>query len=339
MPVPDYIGSIRQRVAADSSDSWTVSASVDAVVARYSASGKTYIADEAFWKTAFTDEDPPLSVYLMWSGYKLGYLMRSWSSRATDCLLGVYSSGEFGKWNNFPYFQDPDSVAFRSAALMFTTKRERCRGTWKITYNDISLVDESCTGLLMTQRFLTDDEAILPMEVLPFLAQALWQYAEDRRTSPWRLPTFAVSVATMYWARKVEFNRNDTTDRNFYYYATDESIISSRSTLNAHLLLYVVLALQPVLMILMFLSVTLLFSTPIDRGFGLVAILASIDQDNLRVVQGAGLSGELKQPVRLDIAVRQGKRDNQGHTMGRIVYTIGYERRNTPPLERGVEYS
>ena len=62
-----------------------------------------------------------------------------------------------------------------------------------------------------------------------------------RNTSAWRLPAFATSVATMYWARLVYMNPYSSSAFNsnseIYYQATDELISSTNSTMNASWLL------------------------------------------------------------------------------------------------------
>jgi hypothetical protein len=126
----------------------------------------------------------------------------------------------------------------------------------------------------------------------------------------------------------------------FYYPATDESILSITSTLDANwLLLYVVLCLQPILTLLMFLLALLFHSTPIHQGFGLVAILAGVDRDSLGIVQGAALSGELVKPVTIDIAVRRtGEKDRRnqiGPSIDYIQYILGRKSRKTVKLEEG----
>jgi hypothetical protein len=52
----------------------------------------------------------------------------------------------------------------------------------------------------------------------------------------------------------------------------------------------------------------LMMSTPIDRGFGLISILAGIERNSLSVLKGASLSGELRGDARLRIdAIEPGK--------------------------------
>ncbi|KAI9717813.1 MAG: hypothetical protein M1812_004542 [Candelaria pacifica] len=343
IPMPDYIESIRQQLAPNSSESWTVSASVNATVTRYNTSGKSYIDDDVLWEGGFGAVGHGLVAYQLFNGYTLGFLLGQVSkSEGTYCFLGTYKEITGTDWlttTRDPH--DDDSVAFRSAALMFNTRRERCKGTWQITNSNITLIGGYCTGVPTTQDILDDQP--FAMDAMPVLVHILERYAGVRKESPWLLPTFVVSVANMYWARMVYIKSQLPTysreiSQEIYYNATDETIVSTRSTLNAHWLLYVVLALQPFLAIVMFLSATLFFSTPIDKGFGIVAILAGIDRESLDLLHGASLSGELRKPVRLDIAISQDEVDDQAQAKRRIVYTLGRERHSGVPLERGKKY-
>jgi hypothetical protein len=124
--------------------------------------------------------------------------------------------------------------------------------------------------------------------------------------------------------------------------ATDESILSIKSTLDANWLLYVVLCIQPILTLLMFLLTLLFHSTPVQKGFGLVAILAGVDRDSLDIVQGAALTGELVKPVTMDIVVRKTENEDTKNQfepgVEYIQYILGIKSRKTTTLEKGRKY-
>lgn len=48
-----------------------------------------------------------------------------------------------------------------------------------------------------------------------------------------------------------------------------------------------------------------LHNIPVDGGFGITSILASVDGDSLRILSGAGLSKELKRRVQLNMKVSE----------------------------------
>lgn len=62
-----------------------------------------------------------------------------------------------------------------------------------------------------------------------------------------------------------------------------------------------VLTVQPLLALATIFASMLMNSTPIDRGFGLISILAGIERNSLRILEGASLSGKLRGDARLRI--------------------------------------
>jgi len=93
-------------------------------------------------------------------------------------------------------------------------------------------------------------------------------------------------------------------DTSVNYPATSEHIISTRTTLDtSNGLLYLVLAIQPVLTNALFVMTMLLYSSPFSKGFGMVAVLSGIDKDSIDIIDGAALSGERRKPVKMGIEV------------------------------------
>ena len=74
--------------------------------------------------------------------------------------------------------------------------------------------------------------------------------------------------------------------------------------------LYLVLAIQPILVLAAFVGRIVLYSTPVSNGFGLIPLLAGASRDSLDVLRGAAFSGELKRPVRIRISTKD--RDDGG---------------------------
>lgn len=92
-------------------------------------------------------------------------------------------------------------------------------------------------------------------------------------------------------------------------YDGGSTVIYIRPTLRKSPWLYVVLAIQPLLSVLMLGLTLLLSSTPVDKGFGLVSILSGIDRTSLELLAGATLSGRLRKRVKLVIQPRLEKGD------------------------------
>lgn len=76
-----------------------------------------------------------------------------------------------------------------------------------------------------------------------------------------------------------------------------------RPTLQKSPWLYAVITVQPLLLLVVLTARWLLYSVPIDNGFGMTAILAGIDRESLELLQGASLSGQLSSNVKLNIRV------------------------------------
>ena len=73
--------------------------------------------------------------------------------------------------------------------------------------------------------------------------------------------------------------------------------------MNPSLLLYLVLAVFPVLTALLFTCGLLLRNIPLDSGFGMIALLAGVRTETLQLLKGASRSGLLKKPIRVSINV------------------------------------
>ncbi|KAL9102775.1 MAG: hypothetical protein Q9163_002093 [Psora crenata] len=329
-----------------SQESWTLSASVNATVARYNVTSQDYHYDNASWEQLF-EEAGFFSSYQMFQRkpMNIGMLVdiqpASSGNYSPYCLLSYYPAAQGQSLKTFE-FNNPHSDEFRkSSPMRFDVQRETCTGTWKVTKTDIRLIEGSCTDKPSSYRLLPNTIPFY-LDALPLMYNTLRDYSPlgPRNASHWRMPTIVTSVATMYWARSTYTNRYLTADYmdnpELYYPATNETLSSTNASLNARWPLYLVLCLQPILTISMFFFATYLYDTPIDIGFGLVAILSGIDKDGLDVLNGAALSGKLTRPVTLNVAVLVDA--NEGMTRGRIRYSIGHERRAKDKLKRGVKY-
>jgi len=349
MPLPNYILSIQQNL--NGADFWNISATVNATVARYNTSTEAYRNNDSFWQetieSSWSGGMAGLSSFELFNGDALGFLPGIPNDYdGAYCLTGTYNSTLFwvGFFNNL---SSPDVVAFRSAALMINIRREICAGKWQINRTAIVLLEGSCAGIETNQGPLSQYGNVpFPLDALPVLVHALTPYSTERNQSAWRLPAFVTAIATSYWARLAFMVPGQTQEGQFdselNYPPTHEYITSTTTTLDATWLLYFLLAFQPVLTLLMFLSTTLLYSSPIGKGFGLVAVLSGIDSNCLDLLSGAGLSGKLKRPVKLNISVVDDINDGGGNQRvlptGRIEYTIDRPSRRSNGIQKGKKY-
>lgn len=348
MPLPDYMSSIQQSLVGN--DFWEVSATVNASVARYNASIESHRNknDPFFNNTlegAWDTGGPTFSTFFEFNAWALGWLPGKLTVQDGQYVL-------VGHYYWYPLFWDdystnlsnPKFVAFQTTALMFNIRRERCAGTWQINRTAVVLLNGSCTGV-QTNQTATYNETPFPLDVLPVLAHSLRPYSDVRNTSSWILPAFATSVATSYWSRWLYMlagiNQEGLWDSELNYSPMDEYIVSTRTTLDANWLLYLLLTVQPVLALLMFLFPALYYSTPIGSGFNMVAIMSGIDKDSLNLLSGAALSGNLNRPVKLDISVKN--KTNVAVLVGaskegRIQYAIDGCSDNTQGIQRNRIY-
>lgn len=350
MPANDYILSIRTNLTKD--EAWYLTASVQAIVATQDTSIETHRDDDSFWQTIFDWNYRPTGDggFTSWNTFNHGYRigLTTGQPNLTDgapCFLGAYQ-GSTPRLNFTADATAPESLAFRNTSLMFNVRREQCTGTWRVNSTSIELQSGSCTANSpIAQNILvstdgTDAGARAPytLDALPVLGHTLDIYTGDGIVSPWRLPAYATSVATMYWARLAFEIGNGAIgegDDTINYPADAEHITSTRSTLDAKWYLYLVLAIQPGLTVLAFIGVTLFYSSPFTSGFGMVAVLSGIDREDesLDIVKGAALSGELEERVTLGIRTSS---DSAGDHYLR--YTINPGSRGKARVKLGTVY-
>ncbi|CZR69579.1 uncharacterized protein PAC_19479 [Phialocephala subalpina] len=335
MPLPGYVSSIQQSLAG--SDFWKVSATVNASVARYNSSVETLRnkSDPFFNNTlkAANAGGQKFATFFEFNAWALGWLPgKPTVQDGHFVLVGHYFWNDIF-WDDYiSNPADPKFISFQSKARMFNMRRERCAGTWQINRTAVVLLNGFCSGIPTNQTAIASFQEIpFPLDTLPVLAHSIESYSADRKKSPWLLPAFATSVATSYWARWLfmlsGIKEEGEFDSELNYPPRDEYIESTTTTLDATWLLYVLLAVQPVLTLLMFLFSALLYHTPIGNGFGVVAIMSGIDKDSLNLLSGAAFSGDLEKPVKLNISVVNKADDIDGKgiatsQLGQINYTI-----------------
>lgn len=233
-------------------------------------------------------------------------------------------------WMILSFFQQSDHLkspetwipAFRANAFLFNTRREICKATWQITYNAIQLVEGDCSvsSPLPSQDVLVHNDFAFGVYYMPTPAEYLAPLSTPidapeaeqnvyEWRNPWLMSTFTTTVAAMYWSRATarfapdNYNGilpafNDEID-----YTIPDTLLSNRPTMDPSWALYVVLGVQPVLISLIFIaSFVLSYFLAIDGGsFGIIALLAGVRTETLKLFDGASYSGMLKRPIGLRI--------------------------------------
>ena len=358
-PFPDYVRSIQEKLTT--SEAYMLTAGVNATVTSYNESIESHRDDDEFWDYYLSEMtmpwDPPkkgtynetdlalkLSITDMFISQKMALLMNDLAVRNTSWVFASIIPAP----NKSLSDSDNDLAtarSFKQAAMLFHTRRELCKGTWIITYNSVQLRNGTCNQLPLpdhSQVMFTNATLAVPTFYKPLLIEYLGPFAAKRHQSPWKLPTFCTVLAGVYWSRTLALNGyyawgpNKTipaeTDpsaqpRANLYYLVEDEVVSIRPTMNASPLLFLTLTVQPVLTILFLVVCFGMYSTPIDRGFGMIAVLAGVCVETLKLLKGASVSGELKRPLRVRIAVKHPVMEDRPSNL-RNEYILGDEAAN-----------
>ena len=323
-PMPDYISSIQATLV--DGESQFVSAQVHATISTYNNTAESFRNDSSWWKQYTDIGIAEIDLYVNKSiGLLVSSFANAFAGDKSWCFIGIVPSGP-----DAPSIYD----TFQYTALEFSTRRDQCQGTWIVTRDRVELTSGHCNPFSLPasdQKVITNNTLGFTEYYMPTLSDFLGAFAIERNTSAWLLPTFTTTVAAMYWSRITSLNGYysipggrgaNLTDPQLYYQAAD-TIVSTRVTMDPSWILYLILAIQPVLVLLLFLTGLAFSKTPLDGGFSIVAILAGVKSERLNLLQGASLSGRLSDPVRMQIAVSEPVKDASRGSLPQIGYVIG----------------
>ncbi|KAF5027412.1 hypothetical protein F66182_489 [Fusarium sp. NRRL 66182] len=317
-------------------ESWNLTASVAGTVATFN---RTKEEDFTSWNATFMDACGAAKQNS--SAFRHQSLM---NNHAIDLVNQVSPGGQF--WQYLCLVDDTDAQGGPSCRTISRDcervdgVRRWCRGTWSITRGGIVLLDGDCKGDQLPpnkQLIIRDHGMALGVSYVSSLRALLGPFAEARKGSEWISPSFAAATAGMIWSKITDKNGPAFTDKRGYLrwwldqddekslltfeeagleYDVDVDIVYIRPTLRKSPLLYMVLGVQPLLIVVVLTLRCLLYPVPVDKGFGLASILAGLDASSIAALHGAGLSGELLENVKLIIRVIEddGKQ--------RITYTV-----------------
>lgn len=340
-PMPDYVTSLQQRL--EEGETYQLTARVHATVTTYNDSVESHRNDSQFWQY-YCDEvygqhrrngqnttnelHSLISSSPMYNGYNLALFTRPQAGDESWFFLSYYPSSLSKSSQNL-------TTAFQANALQFSTRRELCDGTWTISYNSMLLTNGSCTHAPLPssdQDLFTNNTFAFSQFYIPTLIEYLGPFSRERATSPWLLPTTTSVVAAMYWSRATAIhgyyswatNPDPTAyQRPELYYQLNDTIMSTRPTMSTSGTLYLVLALQPILTTLIVVASLFVYRTPVDGGFGLVALLAGVRIDTLMLLQGASFSGILDKPLPVKILVDEEPAATRGKAVLQAEYVLG----------------
>ena len=114
-----------------------------------------------------------------------------------------------------------------------------------------------------------------------------------------------ITALNSYYSWGLDKNLGPHIQRSEVYYHVNYHIVSTGITMDPSWILYLVLAFQPVLAVILFVTALTFYQTPMDGGFSMVAVLSGVRKESLKLLEGTSLSGRLSRPVRTKIAVRE----------------------------------
>ena len=217
------------------------------------------------------------------------------------------------------WWQVSQQQTFGSQVRQYNLTRQRMIGTWDITANSVSLQNATFLhSITKNQTILNDnllgagDLYISALTEYDYLFRGLivgyWTKRNNSKYSEF-VKTDSTLVAAMIWSRITSLDGPegwglDTSDpkpinHNLYYYVTNATEQFTRITLERSTwALFLILATNPLLLLFsLVVSAAMYYDSPIGEGFGLSSILSAADPATLGLLEGAGLSGQLKKGV------------------------------------------
>ncbi|PPJ61284.1 hypothetical protein CBER1_09319 [Cercospora berteroae] len=332
-PRPEWVS--RVQAALELGERWNATAAVTATV-----SVKNDTVDEFRNLDREEDEDH-------WAGYG-ATAGQEWpnSTFATANRHNGWSTGLMSNrggqgdesWTYIGLYPNVRSFqSFVPYAKRYDTIRVPCSGTWTIARGIVELVEGKCDladgvkseTFERNQRVLRDNNLDMAENYLPNLNHFLGPFTVLRNDSRWIVPTMTAVVASMKWSLITVVNGPsrpgwDTTNWGGIYantglkYTARPTIVSSKLTLKRSYVLLLLFAVQPIMTFAMIAGSMMLRSVPVGKGFGIIAVLAGVRPESLGILKGAGFSGEVTEPIQLNIHIVEPESRS-----AEIVYTLG----------------
>ncbi|MCJ1280682.1 hypothetical protein MMC21_008512 [Puttea exsequens] len=348
-PMPEYITALQRNLGKeDSSDSYIITADVSGTVTSYNHSVETHRSDPAFWRPFEADGAKVISQTSS-NNQSISLLVNSDNfSNASWCFAGFVPNSHSRTLEQ----------KFRLNALGFNTRRERCHGQWLLSRNRMQLINGNCCNGDCSlhslgpsaQSLFSNNNFEFDNFYLGFLNEYLSRFSRANQTdqwlpptpssewSPWLVPSFATVLASMYWSRTIArwgystwrnldiSDQEDLTfDKSEIYYPVVDHLQYQTPILSHTWLLFLILAIQPVLTLLVFLLGFINYVTPIDSGFGMVSVLAGVQPSSLALLKGASISGELQKPLPMNLILVRKDGIRERGASHEVEYILGRE--------------
>ena len=351
-PFPDYVESIQGQLGVG--EAYVLTAPVLGTVTSYNNSIESHRDDDDFWSyylnqmgddnsSNYQDEKLGSALHsqdIFGSGQYMTIFMNSLQLRNTSWIFVGFVPSSIMSNQSVVSQVSQAGAGFKKTSMLFQTQRKRCNGTWRITYNSIQLLNGSCNQPPLSDRsqiLFTNATLAIPLWYVPSFVEYLAPFAATRNQSLWLMPTFTTVVNGVFWSRVLALNYIDgcgpnkaipsSSDPNTILetdlcYHIDDYVLSGRPAMDTSPWLFIALSIQPALTIIFLFASLTMYTTPLDRGFGMIALLAGVRTKTLKLLQGASFSGELKERLRVKIAV-QDYVTEKGLNIPRNEYILG----------------
>ncbi|KAJ9603057.1 hypothetical protein H2200_012352 [Cladophialophora chaetospira] len=355
LPNESYLAAMRAQINSD--ETLMVSATVNAFVTRHDPSFESKRHDDEFWEDTFSyasaiDNGRALTSFTMYSGYLTTGFIRFVPQDGFNisCLWAFYngSSPAGGSTDPVGFFRsetDDESLLFRQQASRYNTTRARCTATWWLNQTDIKLVPGSCrdnekanspTNSLSFYEWIAPP----PFEYPPLQGgMARFRWNNTRNSVAWRIPSDVSILAAAYSDRASKMLdsilyglRENLPEpissiavQSLNYTDSNERLVSARPILRPSGLLYLVLAVYPLITLCSFILNMTSYDVPVSAGFGIVSMLAGARHEDLAILSGASISGQLKKRVEVDFSGRENpRRDTVDTKTGSSVVEVSW---------------
>lgn len=316
LPQPAYITSIQSMLALG--ESWSMEAPVFATVATMNYSKQENLSQ---WNYTFMNSCQAAKE--SYGAYSHQSFINGWAVDLVDhSSPGEQTQQYIGLPYDFGISKGTPCDNLSHYVHQFDITRQQCKGKWIITRGSVNLENGTCNGTILAsdlQLVITNNTMFLGVYYMESLMEMLGPFSAHRNQSSWIGYYYATAVATMLWSRIVALDNPLTaqekgveliwtanpTEEGLTYdevglvYPVRDMATYTRPVLRKSPWLFLILALQPALLASTLVVIALLYSTPLDKGFGLVSILSGIQGETLDSLSGATLSGELTKSVGL----------------------------------------
>ena len=311
-PSSSYINAIRESL--HSGQSYTVAAEVKALAWHLDPEVDQHRNDESWWKQFYDKGSGKEPVYIsLYKWHK--WLSTLWrDSQISDFFILLTPHEEDRKVR-------PTKERFQKEALKFASQHLICDGKWRITRSTVDLIEGDCTRRFDTE--LPSGCVALHLNDAVFLLGDFLGELETGKLDEKGKVRLTAVVSALFWSRLAAYCGIDSPTNHlssddlaqFKYHRADQAwktvIVLKRSPLLALILLA-----HPIIALALLIVRISFCSAPVSGGFGLISVLAGHRSNGGDILSGAGLSGDVKDPIELSFDTLDESCDDGGERLG-----------------------